>query len=292
MRLKPPTRQSNDHTQKRAVSNALQDFSRTLLLVVDPAALQASIAARLTELFGCDRVVFFQLEAGRAAFAPKFSLGIPIEEWGGFVLRRRGPLTKWLLIDETCLIVPRAQGVYDYLSDTERQMLERWGIRVCVPLISLNRLTGIIMLGSQQTEWEIPEGETELLQSLAAQAALALENADLYQQQRDRLRRIYRAERLAAAGQLAAGVAHEIRNPLTAIRSTLQYVLQDYEEGNPKALLLHELLNEVDRIERTVNGLLALTRLGDFDPEPVDLQEVLEQSVALIRLFGVNYIDR
>ncbi len=283
MHLKPLTRQNKDHSHKRAAGNALQDFSRTLLLVVDPAALQASIAARLTELFGCDRVVFLQLEAGRAAFVPRFSSGIPLEEWGDFMPRRRGSLAKWLLVNETCLVVPRAPGVYEYLSEGERQMLERWGIRVCIPLVSLNRLTGIILLGSQHPEWEIPDGDIELLRSLAAQAALAIENALLYQQQRDRLRRIYRAERLAAAGQLAAGVAHEIRNPLTSIRSTLQYVMQDYQKGDPKAQLLHELLNEVDRIERTVNGLLALTRLGDFDPEPVNIQDALDQSLVLIR---------
>jgi nitrogen-specific signal transduction histidine kinase len=81
----------------------------------------------------------------------------------------------------------------------------------------------------------------------------------LYQEQRDRLRKIYRAEGLAAAGQLAAGVAHEIRNPLTTIRSTIQYVLRDYASSNPKKELLEELMTEVDRIDATVNGLLIHT---------------------------------
>jgi signal transduction histidine kinase len=172
--------------------------------------------------------------------------------------------------------------VYDYLSGEEQAMLARLGVRICVPLISLNRLTGIIMLGSSRPDWELSAQEIELVQLLAGQAGLAFENSYLYHEQRDRLRRIYRAERLAAAGQLAAGVAHEIRNPLTAIRSTVQYVVQDYAEGSPKRALLQELLAEVDRIDRTVNGLLSLTRAKEFVPEPVDVLDVLEQSIVLV----------
>jgi signal transduction histidine kinase len=138
------------------------------------------------------------------------------------------------------------------------------------------------MLGSSRPDWELTSQEIELLQLLAGQAGLAFENSYLYHEQRDRLRRIYRAERLAAAGQLAAGVAHEIRNPLTAIRSTVQYVLQDYADSNPKKALIRELLAEVDRIDRTVNGLLSLTRVKEFVPESVDVLDILEQSLVLV----------
>jgi two-component system, NtrC family, sensor kinase len=282
MHIKLPNRQTKS-SPKHWTNHILQDFSRSLLLVVDPGSLQASIAARLTELSGCDRVVLFQLEAGRAVFAPHFSSGVSLSELDGFQLRRRGSLAKWLLVNETCLVISKAPGIYQYLGDTEREMLARMGVQVCIPLISLNRLIGIVMLGSADPEWQIGDEDIELLKSLAAQAALALENAYLSKQQRDRLRRIYRAESLAAAGQLAAGVAHEIRNPLTSIRSTIQYILQDYPEANPKAALLQELLSEVDRIDGTVNGLLALTRTEEFEPEPVNITEELEHSLVLIR---------
>jgi signal transduction histidine kinase len=191
-------------------------------------------------------------------------------------------LAKWLLINESCLIVPQAPSVYDYLSSAEQELLNRLRVRVCVPLISLNRLTGIILVGSHRADWRLAKEDVELLQFLANQAGLAFENATLYRQQQDRLRRLYRAERLAAAGKLAAGVAHEIRNPLTAIRSTVQYILQDYPEHNPKRELIHELLNEVDRIDQTVNGLLSLTRSSEIAREEVDVVEVLEQSLVLV----------
>jgi two-component system, NtrC family, sensor kinase len=104
----------------------------------------------------------------------------------------------------------------------------------------------------------------------------------LHHQQRDRLRRLYRAERLAAAGQLAAGVAHEIRNPLTSIRSTIQYVLPSFEAADPKRELLQELILEIDRMDRIVNDLLSLARPSPSAPANTDLIDLLDQCLLLI----------
>ena len=105
----------------------------------------------------------------------------------------------------------------------------------------------------------------------------------MHREQRDRLRRLYRAERLAAAGQLAAGVAHEIRNPLTSIRSTIQYLVPSFAAEPEKQELMGELLSEVDRINRIVNDLLSLARPSEFCAAEVELPELLEQSVLLVR---------
>jgi len=274
----------NDLNDGRKISadRIMHDFSRSLLLIADPESLRASIAARFRELFGYDRIILFQPERGRPLFTPRFSLGIPPEELSGVQLRRRGSLAKWLLVNETCLVVSRDRGAYEYLSEAEREMLKRYDIQVCAPLISINRLSGIVMLGADRQGWQVAEKDTDLFMSLTAQFALALENSTLYRQQRDRLGKLHRTENLAAAGQLAAGVAHEIRNPLTAIRSTIQYVLSDYPEGSAKSELMGELLREVDRIDGTLDRLLTLTRADEFDPEPMDICETLEQSLLLI----------
>ena len=266
-----------------SAGQVLHDFSRSLLLIADPEPLQASIAARFRELLDCERVVLFQPEHGRPLFTPRFSLGIPPEELSGVQVRRRGPLAKWLLVNEICLDISRDRGAYEYLGEAEREILTRHGIQVCAPLISMNRLNGIVMLGSDRNDWRIAENDMDVFMSLAAQFALALENSTLYRQQRDRLVKLHRTENLAAAGQLAAGIAHEIRNPLTAIRSTIQYVLPDYTKGSEKSELLGELLREVDRINGTLDGLLTLTRADEFDPKPVNIGETLEHSLLLIR---------
>jgi signal transduction histidine kinase len=274
-----------DSGERRKISagRIFHDFERSLLLIADTESLQASIAERFRELTGCDRVILFQPEPGRFLFTPHYSMGIPPEELSGIQLRRRGTLAKWLLVNETCLVVSRDRGAYEYLGETEREVLKRYGIQLCAPLISVNRLIGIVMLGSDRPNWRITEKDAGFFMSLAAQFALALENSTLYRQQRERLGKLQRAENLAAAGQLAAGIAHEIRNPLTAIRSTIQYVLPDYPESDAKSGLLRELITEVDRIDGTLDGLLSLTRAYVFDPVPVDICETLEHSLLLVR---------
>jgi two-component system, NtrC family, sensor histidine kinase HydH len=92
----------------------------------------------------------------------------------------------------------------------------------------------------------------------------------LQEQERDLLR----AEQLAAVGQLAAGVAHEIRNPLTGVKLLLQAAARP---ETPTALTperLNLLLREVARIERAVQGLMDFARTPPPDRRPHDLREV------------------
>ena len=108
------------------------------------------------------------------------------------------------------------------------------GIRgfVCVPIRARHRILGTLSLG-RQTEDRFTDEEVALLECVADQIGLALDNARLYgeiSRQLDDLRRaqieVVRAERLAAVDGLAAGVAHEINNPLTIIMAQLHLLAQ------------------------------------------------------------------
>jgi signal transduction histidine kinase len=100
---------------------------------------------------------------------------------------------------------------------------------------------------------------------------------------RDRLREeLRRAEHLASLGRLLAGVAHEVRNPLAGIRSTLQLWqrLPD-QAGQPAAT--DALLGAVDRLEALVSRLLYFARAGHDEHRPVDLNALVRETVALLR---------
>jgi two-component system, NtrC family, sensor kinase len=145
----------------------------------------------------------------------------------------------------------------------------------------MNRLTGLVFLGQKTNGKDYKNDEIELLKILLDQSAIAFENASLYQNQKDRLKKMYRADRLAMMGQLAAGAAHEIRNPLTSIRSTIQYVQKDIKDP-VKAKMTSELLSEVDRINEIIQGLLSFSNPDKLNQEQVDLQQLITQSVLLI----------
>jgi signal transduction histidine kinase len=270
--------------RRRMKRRAIQELSRSLALIVDRPALEASVAARIKELFNPGHLILFELEPQAGALLPGFSSGVEPAALAGAEISPQGRLARWLAVNESCLDLARQPDVYSYLDTAERQLLQRLRVSACVPLIALNRLIGLILLGSDRPGWRLGKGDGELLLRLASQASLAFENADLYRQQREQLDQVHRAERLAAVGRLAAGVAHEIRNPLTAIRSTIQYLLQSFAPEEPKHELVRELLGEVDRINSTISGLLSLSRTGEISLVEIDLLGPLANALQLVEV--------
>jgi two-component system sensor histidine kinase HydH len=102
-------------------------------------------------------------------------------------------------------------------------------------------------------------------------------------QHHERLREeLRRAEHLAALGKLLAGVAHEVRNPLAAIRSTVQlYQRLPPQSRDPSAL--DAVLQGVDRLNALVGRLLFFVRSGHEERRPVDINAVVQETLTLVR---------
>lgn len=99
----------------------------------------------------------------------------------------------------------------------------------------------------------------------------------LQEQERDLLR----AEQLAAVGQLAAGVAHEVRNPLTGVKLLLQAAVREADPTPLTAERLHLLLQEVARIERTVQGLMDFAASSPRDRISQDIRSIIQAAIPM-----------
>jgi signal transduction histidine kinase len=86
-------------------------------------------------------------------------------------------------------------------------------------------------------------------------------------------------EALAAVGELAAILAHEIRNPLTAIRIDLQRVEEVSHDEERRRVLTDRMLEAVRRLDRSVSGVLRVARSGRVQPEPIPLRVPLEAAL-------------
>jgi len=93
---------------------------------------------------------------------------------------------------------------------------------------------------------------------------------------------MYRAEQLATMGQFAAGIAHELRNPLTAIRSTIQFLASEFAEGSEQRKLSQITLEEVDRVNGIVGNLLSLAQPAESRPVALDPAREIEKCIAFV----------
>ena len=91
-------------------------------------------------------------------------------------------------------------------------------------------------------------------------------------------------DRLVSLGELSAYVAHEIRNPLTGIRTTVQFVGSKFKPSDPRREDLDDVITELDRIEQIITGLLMFARPPVARPRPCDLRQLLDKTLALLEI--------
>lgn len=93
---------------------------------------------------------------------------------------------------------------------------------------------------------------------------------------------LIRKERLAAVGELAGGVAHEIRNPLAGIGGAMTVMAREMAADDDTQEVMAEIQREIQRMERLVHELLAFARPGELQPEWTDVHLILKQAAAYI----------
>jgi two-component system nitrogen regulation sensor histidine kinase GlnL len=94
---------------------------------------------------------------------------------------------------------------------------------------------------------------------------------------------LLRAERLAALGWIASGIAHEIRNPLAAIYTTVQNMENQYDDNCSQRTDLKNILDEIDRVEGLIREILDLARPVPLTIEKVDINKILNMTICLVR---------
>jgi signal transduction histidine kinase len=166
-----------------------------------------------------------------------------------------------------------------------------------VPIVSKGRLFGNLYLTEKQGAEEFSKEDEKLAVTLAAQAAIAIENASLYEEVKrsyDELKRsqhlLVRQEKLASLGRLAAGLAHEMNNPLSSVAGFAEALtrrLTGERAGEPADVgdvreYLTLIQDEVSRAATIVRRLLDFARQREPTFGLVDLQGVVGSAVGFV----------
>jgi signal transduction histidine kinase len=260
------------------LSLLLSEFNRSLMLIVDKPLLIANFVSKIKQIFPVDAVYVFLLDEG----AGKYMLQQPDDGHPGVLLTTRDRLINWLSVNERYLVVSQQPDILTYFSEEERAILRELNTELIYPLKVMNHISGTIFVGRRTDGRPFSEQELSLFSLLFSQAAFALEHASLYEIQTERVKKMYRTDRLATLGELAAGAAHEIRNPLTAIRSTIQYLSRDFANDPVKWEMATELLAETERINKIVQGLLSFAKPSELHITGIDVEQLINQTLFLV----------
>jgi len=255
----------------------LIEFEDGLLLIVDAEQLTTNLCSKLKQFIEVEDTLVYLADTSGASrgFVPvdpaaEHSRGLPD-------IPTDGKIANWFRANRDILPLDGDSPVIEYLYEELEPFLSR-GMGLVFPLISMERLIGLVFLRLEQA----PMNKSQLvnLEVLSRQAGLAFENALLFKERLRQNERMYRAEQLATMGQFAAGIAHELRNPLTAIRSTIQFLSGEFDEGSENRKLARGILDEVDRLNNIVGNLLSLAHPSENRPVQIDLRQEIEKCVS------------
>jgi signal transduction histidine kinase len=307
--------------EKYDSSLMLQRLSRASASVLDLDKLTGMILDEVTTTVHIERIAFFVRQEESREFRLAAQRGLDRD--ADSRLRKDHPIVEWLYGHENALtrhdmeMSPQFKALWG----EEKEDLERMGAELFIPLEAKGELVGILTVGPKLSEVAYSEDDQLTLTTLANQAAVAIENARLYDvaqrelaerkraeeelkgyseqleemvgqrtlelqkaysDLRDSQARLLQSEKLAATGRLAASVAHEINNPLQGISNYLSMISQQVAQDDP----LHEDLDMVklgfERVAEIVRRLRAFYRPVGEEMEPTDVNRVVERVLALL----------
>lgn len=258
----------------------INQIARSITVAMSYDEIIDRMADPLREVIPYDLLSFCLLEGEQLIIKS----GIPREQvilGVGTVLPRENS-APWRAIEEKrCFLRQNIWEDPDKYGEDDN--LQKVGIRsaIMAPLFVKERVIGTLNLGSQRT-FAYTKGDFVFVQQLADQLAVCLQNSWLYTEGLKSQAQLIHSAKLAAVGEMAAGVAHELNSPLTAILGNAQILLRRLKEEKSSYPLLVDIKNCSTRCKRIIQNLLTFSRQEHYSYEPVNLNTVVENSLALV----------
>ncbi|MFH0778871.1 MAG: GAF domain-containing protein [Candidatus Eisenbacteria bacterium] len=224
----------------------------------------------------------------------RLTAGASFGTGGGIVDRKESALgeqlARWVVAEKTPILIPECSS--DVRFSGEKESLA--ASVIAVPLAALGNMLGAITAYDKVARSDFDSnmfdrGDEKFLAIVADQGAIAVQNARLFEAVRETEKRLretqallLRTEKLAALGEMSAKVAHEIRNPLTAIGGFARRVSKTLKESDSNRDFLEIIIKETERLERIVNEQLQFAQLSRPRLKMEDINLVVQESLQLV----------
>jgi len=272
-------------TQRYGVRPGLVEALLILALALLAAPLRGFLAQRFRKLFEREATLYKEIVARIGSYAGQYKdlsdLLHFVEErtTGALGLRRLK-----IYVEES---EPWVKQVLEkskenaWLPVEDEPVLTEQNFKLAYPLRREDKVQGLLALDAASASLT-PDART-ILGLLADQVAIAIDDSRLLEENLRLERELAERERLAALGRMAATVAHEIKNPLSAIKSIAQVMREDDTLRNEYERDLGLIVGETDRLSQSVTQLLSFARRESSAGQPLSVDELVRSVADLFR---------
>ena len=242
--------------ERYETATTLSQFSKALVSILDFRTLTEEITHTLKRVLSIRHATLYVWDKQKNLYGPISSPRHPLASSDRFGLTH--PLPARLRQQQEPLVRDELEyGHRDGQSERLARQLKALEVEVCLPFLNTHhQLIGFCMLGPRLTHTGYSSEDLQLLSSLGRNAAIAVENALLYEEVKQSQLLIQRNHQLRSLEIMAGGFAHEIRNPLTSIKTFVQLAphrMGDHEFIQNFGRIVTE---DVTRIERLCQEVL------------------------------------
>ena len=262
----------------------LSAFSKALVKILDLKTLSEEIERTLVTVLGVETVTLYLFDKEKDVYAPVSTYGPDPRTGGRIRLAADEELPRYLAMGQAILV----REEMEHFSRTEEQRalidaLRRVKADVCIPFVNKNALIGFCVLGPRSTPQMYSDQDLRLLTMLAQAAAIALDNAMLYEELKRSESIVRRTDRLRSLETIAGGFAHEVRNPLTSIKTFIQLTPERKDDPEFIGQFSTVVAEDVARIERLIQEILDYARYMQPKFQEDDINVIVESCLYFVR---------
>ena len=170
-------------------------------------------------------------------------------------------------------------------------IIKEFGIKsfATVPLLAKEQVVGVVVVDNGVSGRPISAEDLRLLQLFINQSGMAIENSMLYNRIEDAHRslqeaqeRLIQGERLATIGEMAAGIAHELKNPLVSIGGFARRLGKKLPSGSTEWEYAETIVREVKRLEKLLTEILAFSKKSTISHVDCNIRDIIEDALTIV----------